>query len=318
MTEPNMKTVAVVGAGVIGRSWAHVFSRAGCQTRIYDYDTAKAKAAFEWLKHDLACDQSDGLIMTEEVEARLARISVHADLEETLAGAEYVQESGPESMEIKQSIFARMDDIAPSEAILASSTSGLDIEEIAGKLNGAARCFTAHPFNPPHILPAVEVMPTQTTNSILFEKVIEFLKSVGQKPVKMNFFIPGYIANRLQSALLREAIHIVESGAADVETVDTVISDALALRWVLFGNFGTNNTNADGGIREYYSLYGESYREEMETLDSTPVSFDDEMIERIGRQVDRKEGTAPISDICRWRDRVIRKILKPKNQNPHP
>lgn len=318
MIESGLKTVAVVGTGVIGRSWIHVFSRAGCRTKIYDADTARAQAALEWVKNDLKCDETDGLIEAENVKSRLTLISVHADLAETLDGAEYVQESGPEQLETKQSIFAQMDKIAPPGVILASSTSALDIEDIAGSLKGAARCFAAHPFNPPHILPAVEVMPTQAADSVSFEKIIEFLKSVGQKPVKMKFFKPGYIANRIQSAVVREAIHLVESGAADVEAVDTVISDALGLRWVLFGNFGTNNTNADGGIREYFTRYGDSYREEMKTLDPTPPSFDAEMIERIGRQVDLKEGPASISEICRWRDRMIQKILKLKDENPHP
>jgi 3-hydroxyacyl-CoA dehydrogenase len=318
MIENGIKTVAVVGAGVIGRSWIHVFSRAGCKTRVYDADGTKAEAAFKWVKNDLKCDESDGLIDAESVKSRLALISVHADLAEALDTAEYVQESGPESLDIKQGIFAQMDEVSPPGVILASSTSALDIQDIAGTLKGADRCFAAHPFNPPHILPAVEVMPTKAVNSILFEKILEFLQNVGQKPVKMNFFMPGYIANRIQSAVVREAIHLVESGAADVEAVDTVISDALGLRWVLFGNFGTNNTNADGGIREYFTRYGASYREEMETLDPAPPSFDAEMIERIGRQVDLKEGTAPISDICRWRDQMILKILKLKNENPHP
>jgi 3-hydroxyacyl-CoA dehydrogenase len=318
MVDNIFKTVAIVGTGVIGRSWIRVFSRAGCLTRVYDADPAQTRKALAWVEDDLKHDASDELISTQQAQRCLALISQHTDLADALAGAEYVQESGPEQLEIKRAIFSQMDDIAAPEVILASSTSALDIEDIAGGLKGAGRCFTAHPFNPPHILPAVEMMPTQAPDPVLFEKALEFLKSVGQKPVKMNFFIPGYLANRIQAAVVREAIHLVQKGVAGVEAVDTVISEALGLRWAVFGNFGTNNTNADGGVREYYSRFGQSYVSLMKELDSTPPSFDESMIETIGAGVDAMEGAAPISEICRWRDRMVLKIRKLKEEDPHP
>ena len=313
-----IETVGVVGSGVIGRGWIQVFVRAGCRTRVYDADQSQADKALAWVEDDLQQNVTAGVISPKEAQARLGLISRHADLEEALAGAGYVQESGTENLEIKRALFAEMDKLVPEGVILASSTSALDIEAIAGDLEGAARCFTAHPFNPPHILPVVEIMSTRFADPALLERAIRFLRRVGQKPVRMNFFVPGYLANRLQAAVVREAIHLVESGAAGVEAVDTVISDALGLRWVLFGNFGTNNTNADGGIREYYTRFGEAYRELMVDLDSSPPSFSPEMIERIGREVEAKEGPASVGEICRWRDRLILKIRALKEADPHP
>lgn len=318
MVDHNFKTVAVIGTGVIGRGWIRVFNRAGCRTRIYDADPAQAHKALAWVESDLQRDLTDELISAQGLQRCVSLISLHSDLDEALAGAEYVQESGPEQLEIKRSIFSRMDEVAPPGIILASSTSALDIEDIAGGLRGAERCFTAHPFNPPHILPAVEMMSTKAVDPVLFEQAIEFLKRVGQKPVRMNFFIPGYLANRIQAAVVREAVHLVQSGVAGVAAIDTVISEALGLRWAVFGNFGTNNTNADGGVREYYSRFGHSYISLMKDLDSAPPSFDEEMIERIGQGVDAMEGDAPISEICRWRDRMVLKIRKLKEQDPHP
>jgi len=312
------QTVAVIGTGVIGRGWIRVFARAGCRTRIYDADPAQAHKALAWVADDLKRDTADDLISADQAQGCLALISLHTDLADALTGVQYVQESGPEQLEIKRSIFAQMDEIAPPGVVLASSTSALDIEDIAGGLAGAGRCFTAHPFNPPHVLPAVEMMPTKTQDPDLFEQAVEFLKSVGQKPVKMNFFIPGYLANRIQAAVVREAIHLVQNGVAGVEAVDTVISEALGLRWAVFGNFGTNNTNADGGVREYYSRFGQSYVSLMKDLDSTPPIFDPSMIEQIGREVDAMEGDAPIGEICRWRDRMVLKIRKLKEKDPHP
>jgi 3-hydroxyacyl-CoA dehydrogenase len=313
-----IKTVAVIGTGIIGRGWIRVFTRAGYDTRIYDADPSQTHKALAWVEGDLERDVSDGLISLRQAQECLSLISLYTELDEVLAGAEYVQESGPEQLEIKRSIFSRMDEIAPSGVILASSTSALDIEDIAGDLRGADRCITAHPFNPPHILPAVEMMPTKAKDPVIFEKAVEFLKSVGQKPVRMNFFIPGYLANRIQAAVVREAIHLVQKDVAGVEAIDTVISEALGLRWAVFGNFGTNNTNADGGIREYYGRFGHAYISLMKELDPTPPSFSEPMIERIGQGVDAMEGDAPISEICRWRDRMILKIRKLKEDDPHP
>jgi L-gulonate 3-dehydrogenase len=318
MFEPTIKTVSLIGTGVIGRGWIQVFIRAGCKTRIYDPDPEQAQKALDWVRDDLKRDAAEGLISEDETRARLNQVSAYDQLAEALNGAGYIQESGPERLEVKQAIFAEMDRLAVPETILASSTSALDIADITTGLEGAGRCFTAHPFNPPHILPAVEMMPTRQASPELYQRAIQFLESVGQKPVKMNFFVPGYLANRIQAAVVREALHLVQIGAADVDAVDTVISDALGLRWALFGNFGTNNTNADGGIREYYTRFGHAYTDLMADLDSTPPSFSPEMIEKIGSQVDIKEGSASNSEICRWRDRMCLKIRTLKEDDPHP
>jgi L-gulonate 3-dehydrogenase len=314
----TINKVAVVGSGVIGRSWIQVFLRAGCQVSIFDQDPQGAERARGLVETDLKQDVADGLITAAEAEARTTAMSCCQSLAEALDGAQYVQESGPENLAIKQAIFTELDQLAPAGAILASSTSAMAIQDIAGALPGAARCFTAHPFNPPHILPAVEMMATRDADLELYERAISFLQICGQKPVKMKRFVPGYLANRIQAAVLREAIHLVESGVADAEAVDQVISDSLALRWVLFGNFGTNNTNADGGIREYFTRFGNAYIGLMNDLDSSTPSFDPEMIEQIGKQVDAKEGSASISEICRWRDQLIVKIKQVRDDNPHP
>ncbi len=318
MGDATAKSVGIVGTGVIGRGWIRIFTRAGCRVQTYDADPVQARKALSWVEADLNRDVADGFITAQQAQVCSSLITVNPKLEQALEGVQYVQESGPEKLEIKRKIFSRMDVIASPDVMLASSTSALDIEDIAGQLPGARRCFTAHPFNPPHLLPAVEMMPTRATDPVLLQQAIEFLRNVGQKPVKLNFFIPGYLANRIQAAVVREAIHLVQSGVADVEAVDTVISEALGLRWAIFGNFGTNNTNADGGVREYYRRFGQAYISIMEALDNTPPSFDEQMIENIGRGLDAMEGDAPISEICRWRDRMIFKIRKLKEDDSHP
>jgi 3-hydroxyacyl-CoA dehydrogenase len=309
-------TCAVVGTGVIGRGWVYVFSRAGCPTRIIDQDPKQTATALDWLEKTLDEDIKGGFIAGSEAAKCRSLVSDHADLGEALSGVEYIQESGPESLGIKNEIFKRADAVADPGAILASSTSAIDINLIAEGVPGIARCVTAHPFNPPHIVPIVEVMGTDKTDPEAVTRTVEFLKRVGQKPVVMNYFLPGYLINRIQAAVVREANHLVTRGAASVEDVDTLMSHGLGLRWALFGSFGINHTNADGGVREYYTRYGKAYQTIMNDLDSSPPTFDPDMIEHIGKGVDDMLGKTTVADCCRWRDRLVRKIRKLKDEDP--
>jgi 3-hydroxyacyl-CoA dehydrogenase len=309
--------VAVVGTGVIGRSWVQVFARAGCQTRVYDRDPGQVDKALTWLDQDLSADLADGLITADEASTRRALVTAYSHLEEALAGAEYVQESGPEQIELKKAIYADLDRAAPREAILGSSTSAHDMSDIAAGLNGAHRCIVAHPVNPPHLIPVVEILPGVKTDPNVVTRTLNFMTSVGQKPVLMNYYVPAFLLNRMQAALLKEAINLVESGVADVDSVDTVIRDGLGLRWALMGPFGVANTNADGGIREYFTRYGQAYKDCMDELGPTP-SFDPEMIKRLGHGTDAMAGKASLQEICAWRERLIRKIRKLKAEDPYP
>jgi L-gulonate 3-dehydrogenase len=309
--------VAVVGTGVIGRSWVQVFARAGCQTRIHDRDPAQIERALAWLDQDLEAERAEALITTAEPETRRALVSVHAKLDDALAGAGYVQESGPEEIELKKDIYRSLDQAADPGTILGSSTSAHDMSEIAAGLSGARRCIVAHPVNPPHLIPVVEIVPGVHTDPSVVTRTRDFMTSVGQTPVVMNFYVPAFLLNRLQAALLREAISLVESGVADVAAVDTVVRDGLGLRWSLLGPFGVADTNADAGIREYFTRYGEAYQKCMQELGATP-SFDAELIERLGQATDAMVGHAPRSETRRWRDRLIRKIRELKAKDPHP
>ena len=301
--EPTIPVVAVAGTGVIGRSWALLFARAGCQTRLHDRDPAQLEKALAWL------DQNP--------ETNHSLISVHPRLTDALDGAGYVQESGPEDIEIKRGIYRDLDHAADSRAILGSSTSAHDMSDIAGGLAGANRCIVAHPVNPPHVIPVVEILPGVKTDPDVVTRTRDFMTSVGQTPVLMNFYVPAFLLNRIQSAVIREAISLVESGVADVDAVDAVIRDGLVIRWALMGPFGVANTNADGGIREYFTRYGEAYKSCMDQLGPTP-SFDEEMIERLGRGTDAMTGNASRDETLRWRDRLIQKIRELKAKDPQP
>jgi len=316
MTKPTIKTVTCVGAGLIGRGWIFIFSRAGCRTRVFDNESAQLEKARDWFDNTLIQDVVDGFMTDAAAAAASKLVSFHTNLREAVSGADYIQESVPEIMEIKKATFAEIDRCADSKAIIGSSASSIDINEFTKGLAGVNRCILAHPFNPPHVIPAVEVMPTKKTDAEVTERTIKFLQSLGQKPMLMNFYSVGYLINRIQAAVVREALHLVESGLCDVEAVDTAIKDGLALRWAVLGNFGTNHTNATGGIRDYYTRYGKSvYSVIMNDLNSTPPSFDEAMIDQIGTQVDAMYPGRSVEKIARWRDKMVRKIRICKEEN---
>jgi len=314
----NLFNCLVVGSGIIGRGWMYVFARAGCSTRVYDENPEQTRKALRWFELTLEEDIKDGFITGKQAQNYRGLVCSCSRLEDALEGMEYIQENGPENLEIKRSIIQRVDRLADPAAIIASSTSSLDINAIAEGVPGIRRCITAHPFNPPHVIPAVEILPAEETDPAVTSAAVDFLKRAGQKPVLMNYFLVGYLINRIQAAVVREALHLVTTGAASVEAVDTLMSDGLGLRWALFGSFGINHTNADGGLREYYTRYGGAYKYIMDDLDSTPPSFDPEMIELVGKGVDDMLGKTSVAGLCRWRDRLVQKIRILKEEDPRP
>jgi 3-hydroxyacyl-CoA dehydrogenase len=271
----------------------------------------------EWIGATLAAGRATGAIAATAVRRRRNRITEHGTLGEALRGAGWVQESGPERLPTKRAIYAELDRYAEADAILASSTSALDMTEIAAGLTGAWRCVVAHPTNPPHVIPAVEVVPGAATRTDVVRRAAEFLASVGQTPVVLRAFVPGFLMNRMQAALVREAIALVARGVADAAAVDAVIRDGIGLRWALFGPFGAANTNADGGVREYFTRYRTAFQALWSDLMDSPT-LTAELIERLGAMTDDMEGRVPRADLRRWRDDLVARIRDLRAAHPHP
>lgn len=301
--------VAVIGTGVIGRSWMRVFTRAGCETCVWDPNPETIAAAVTWHDAESAIDARPATVAGRLVPCR--------SLEDALAGASYVQESGPESVDIKRAIFSELDRLAEPNAIVASSTSALDMTDITAGLPGARRCVVAHPVNPPHVVPIVEILGGRATDAAAVSATVDIMRAVGQSPVVLNFYVPGFLLNRMQAALVREAIDLLTRGVADADAIDAVIRDGLGLRWALMGPFGVANTNADGGVREYFTRYGPSFERLMNDL-APNVRFDAALIDRVGSATDAMEGGADREDTRRWRDRLVRRVIELKREDPHP
>ena len=318
MPKPMFETTALVGTGVIGRSWSRVFVRGGCRVRLYDPDPEQARRALRWFREDVALDVREGFVTKDDEAAWRDRVTVHTDLHEALSGAGYVQESGPERIDLKRAIYEKMDQAAEKDAILASSTSALDVNEFAGAVPGAWRCITAHPVNPPHIVPLVEVQSSAKTKPEVQEKTIAFLAHCGQKPVVLKHYINGFLLNRIQAAVVREAFHLAESGVADAEAIDSVIKDGLALRWAFIGNFGANHLNAPNGIGQYFGRYADAYRSMIGDLNNAPPAFEKEMMSRIAREIGMGENEEDVKRLSQWRDRMIVRLKALKKDHPRP
>ena len=294
------RPVAVVGAGVIGRSWALVFLRAGCPTALFDTDGAQLERAAAWIS-----SQRDGLEKPRLCDS----------LTQALKGAAYVQECGPERFSLKQQLFADLDRGAAPEVILASSTSAFDMTDIAGAVEHPSRCVVAHPVNPPHIVPVVEVLGGARTDPAIVNDVLEFLRGVGQSPVRLKRHVHGFVLNRLQFALVREAMHLLKTGVADADAIDAVVRDGLGLRWALLGPFAVADANNDDGVRVYFGRYVEWFTDLMNQLGPTP-EIDMRFIEQMGRELDASRGSLAREDVRAWRDRMVLEIRRLKAENP--
>jgi 3-hydroxyacyl-CoA dehydrogenase len=314
MKKPTIKNVAVIGTGVIGRSWIQVFARAGCRVRAYDADPDQLERGLAWFASDLKDLRKRGVIKKKEAKARWERVTAAESLDDALGGAQYVQESLPENQEIKNRAYHQIDALLDPSAIVGSSTSAMDMTLLAQGVPGARRFITAHPVNPPHLIPVVEVLRGAETDPKVEARTVKFLREIGQAPVVIHRFVPGFILNRMQAALVREAVDLVATGVADVEAVDTSIRDGLGLRWAFMGPFGVANTNADQGVRQYFTRYGPAYEEMWDAL-STSTRFNPELIERLGEATDEMTGTSYEKQRS-WRDRMIAAIREVKAGDP--
>jgi len=221
------ETIAIIGAGLMGHGIAQVFAQARHRVRVYDAHRSALDSLNSRIRANL-----DQLGLPRGAEER---VSGHADLAEAVQGAAYVFEAAPEKLELKRSIFADLVRVAAPEALLASNTSVVPIGEIAAGLDTATRILGTHWWNPPFLVPLVEVVATNRTASSAVDRMVELLSSVGKQPVRIRKDVPGFVGNRLQHALWREAIAIVAEGIADAETVDTVVKASFGRRLAVLG-----------------------------------------------------------------------------------
>lgn len=294
--------VAIVGAGLVGRAWAIVFARAGCPVALHDRDGAAIEAGLHAIETALADLDAHGLLAASPREVR-ARITASPALEPAIRAAAYVQESVLETLEAKREVFAQLDRFAPPECILASSTSYIPASAFTAALPGRARCLVAHPVNPPHVVPVVELCPAPWTDPDVLERARRLHESVRQVPVIVRREIPGFILNRLQAALVCEALRLFEDGYASAEDIDKTVRDGLGLRWSFMGPLETIDLNAPGGVVDYAARYARTMVE-MDRAQA-PREWDAAALARLEAERRARLPADRLAERAAWRDRRL-------------
>ena len=304
-----MQKVAIIGTGLIGQAWAMVFARAGWTVALTDPAPGAVEGALAACRIGLETLASQGLC--DDPGGARERILPAANLDEALAGAAFAQENSPERLEVKQALFAELDMIATPDVILASSTSAIQCSLFTEKLHGRGRCLVAHPVNPPHLVPIVELSGAPWTAPATIERARAVFEEIGQVPVTVIKEIDGFILNRLQAALLSEAFRLVEEGYVSPQDLDKTMQDGLGLRWSFMGPFQTIELNAPGGIPDYCARYAAFFRRF--ASDPAPASVWDEA--NVARAVEAWGGAPPGEDVARkarWRDQRLAALIAHK------
>jgi L-gulonate 3-dehydrogenase len=304
------KNVAVVGAGLVGRGWAIVFARAGHDVSLFDLTAKKLADAFQVIEENLADLAANGLLANPD-EIR-GRIRGTTDLEIALKKVVWVQECAFETVDTKREIFAAIDEKAPSEATLASSTSTFPGSAFTADLQGRHRCLVAHPINPPYLVPLVEIVPTPWTSPEITEEAWNFISSLRQVPIVLRREVPGFIVNRLQVAVLSEAFRLVEDDVISVTDLDRAIADGLGLRWAFMGPFETIDLNAPGGIRDYVQRFGQSYHE-IAVEQAQARRWNDALVTKVEQERRQVLSVDRLQARQRWRDLYLMSIVANKN-----
>jgi carnitine 3-dehydrogenase len=286
----DVRTVCCVGAGVIGGGWAAYFLAQGYDVVAWD----PAPDAEKRLRHlvDAAWPALTQLGLAEDADP--ARLRFEPELDKALAGAEFVQESAPEVLELKVQLLADIDAAAPEGIVISSSTSGFGMSEMQVGCAHPERTVVGHPFNPPYLIPLVEVVGGTRTSPEVVAWTSDFFRHVGKSVITMDREVPGFIANRLQEALWREALHMVAAGEATVEQIDLSITDGPGLRWPVQGPMMTFHlAGGQGGMAHMLDHFGPSLQSPWTRLvaaELTPELRDDVVAgcerEAAGRSID--------------------------------
>lgn len=235
MEVKDIKKIACLGAGTIGHAWATYFIIKGFPTNLYDMVKTSLEESKIKIRRNLTTLAENGIIKKEMVENYMSLIHYTTDIKEALHDVQFIQESLPEQYEIKQNVIKDVDEIINPHSIFATSTSGLLISEIAKYSKHPERIIGGHPWNPPHLLPLVEVVKGEKTSDKTLQITYNFYKLIGKEPVILNKEALGHIANRLQAAVYREIINLVLTGVCTIEDVDKALTFGPGLRWGIFG-----------------------------------------------------------------------------------
>ena len=305
----TIQTAAIIGTGVIGASWATAFLARGMDVVAADPASGAEQALRGTVAAQWTAMQKIGL----SPGASLERLRFAASPEDAVAEVDFIQENGPERLDVKRDLFRRLDEAAPTSSLLATSTSTITISEFQDACrHHPERVVLGHPFNPPHLIPLVEVGGGKLTSEDAIERALAFYRAIGKHPIRLRREIKGHVANRLQAALWQEAFHLVSSGVASVADVDAAIAHGPGLRWSLLGPF--LNLHLSGGEGGIGGLFDKPLWQATEGMwrDLGSLSVDADLGNRVMAGVTDEIGARDLAELVRQRDEALVKLLKLK------
>ncbi|MBS0419670.1 MAG: 3-hydroxyacyl-CoA dehydrogenase [Proteobacteria bacterium] len=297
--------IAILGAGVIGASWAALFLAAGHRVAVFDPAAGAEDAVRKYIDSSSFTLEELGL----RSRGTQHNLSFHSTAVSAVASAEFVQESVPERLDLKHALYAAIEPVLKKDAVVASSASGLRLSEMQAGWRDPSRLILGHPFNPPHLIPLVEVMGNERTAPGVVDEAERLYRSLGKVTIRVNREVPGHIANRLQAALWREAIHLMSIGAASVEDIDTAIWAGPGLRWAAMGPAMLFHLGAgQGGMAAFCERYAPSFHRWWDDLGN--ARLDPDTVAKLVAGVSDEAASSSPEVLCERRDELILAMLK--------
>jgi 3-hydroxyacyl-CoA dehydrogenase len=311
VTKPIQK-IAIIGTGVIGASWAAQFLAKGLDVVATDVAPDAETSLRRFVKASWPALERLGLAPG----ASQARLTFSGDLPTAVAGADLIQENGPERIDFKKKLYRQLDELLPADVIIASSSSGLTMSEIQSDCRlHPERCVIGHPFNPPHLIPLVEIVGGAKTSEETIRRATEFYTSIGKQTVRLNKEVPGHVANRLQAALAREVYHLVDEGVVSVADVDTALSWGPGLRWGIMGQVMLNHLGGGpGGIEHMLRQFTGPITAWWKVLGSPTLT--PELQKKLIDGVHAEAGSRTIDELEAARDEILLGLLELRTKRP--
>jgi ketoreductase RED1 len=289
--------VTVIGAGVIGASWTALFLAHGLTVVVNDPRPDVETIVRDYIRNNLSTLKELGL-PTDNLEKKL---SFEANLEASVAGADLVQENGPERIEFKQDLWERIGKVVGAHALMLSSSSAKTATEQALKMSRPGRLLVGHPFNPPHLIPLVEVVPGEKTSPEAVDDAVAFYAALGKVPRVVRKEMPGFVANRLQRAIFRECCYLVIQGVVKVDELDDIVTSSIGLRWAADGPFRSFHLGGGaGGFKSFFKQFGPGLNEAWKNM--APVNLDEVAQDKIIAQAEASFAAQPPEQLESERD----------------
>ncbi|MBU2518149.1 MAG: 3-hydroxyacyl-CoA dehydrogenase family protein [Proteobacteria bacterium] len=310
MGDNGLKNIGVLGAGLMGHGIAQLLAVGGCRVRLFDENPQILGAAFQRMADNLQVFLRLGMITQDQIELALARVTPARDLADLCQGQDLIIEAVSENLEVKRKVFTSLEDLTTPQCILASNTSAISIGKIAQGLARPGRVVGTHFWNPPHVVPCVEVIRAPKTEDAVMDAVFALLRRVGKRPVRVQKDVPGFVGNRMQHALWREAIALVQEGIASAEDVDEVVRYGFGLRLAFLGPLATADL---AGLDLAYEVHKDLFPHLDRSTEPSPL-----LTEKIGKgELGAKSGQGfhkwtpeELRQVVSRRDEVLLKILR--------